>query len=75
MDAVHPIFGGLGCRSVYIANTETYRCYRPDPCDHWFWVDDSAWTAKRALTAVMFFFTLTETDTGQRVPLVTIPAR
>ena len=42
---------------------------------YWFWVDDSAWAAKRALTAVMFFFTLTETDTGQRVPLVTIPAR
>jgi len=42
---------------------------------YWFWVDDSAWATKRALTTVMFFFTLTETDTGQRVPLVTIPAR
>lgn len=42
---------------------------------YWFWVDDSSWATKRALTTVMFFFTLTETDTGQRVPLVTIPAR
>ena len=42
---------------------------------YWFWVDDSDWAAKRALTAVMFFFTLTETDSSQRVPLVTIPVR
>ena len=42
---------------------------------YWFLVDDSDWDAKRALTAVMFFFTLTETDSNQRVPLVTIPAR
>jgi hypothetical protein len=42
---------------------------------YWFWVDDSAWATKRALTTIMFFFTLTETDTTQRVPLVTIPAR
>ena len=42
---------------------------------YWFWVDDSDWATKRALTAVMFFFTLTETDGSQRVPLVTIPVR
>ena len=29
--------------------------------DHWFWIDDGDWQTKRALTAVMFFFTLAET--------------
>ena len=32
--------------------------------DHWFWVEESDWHTKRALTAVMFFFTLA--DTGGR---------
>jgi hypothetical protein len=41
----------------------------------WFWVDDSDWLAKRALTAVMFFFTLAETGNPERLPLVTIPAQ
>jgi hypothetical protein len=35
---------------------------------YWFWVDDSARTTKRALTTVMFFFTLTETDTVKKYP-------
>lgn len=42
---------------------------------HWFWVDDSDWQAKRALTAVMFFFTLADTGAPERLPLVTIPAQ
>ena len=43
---------------------------------YWFWVDDSEWSAKRALTGVMFFFTLSGTEeTSQRAPLITIPAR
>jgi hypothetical protein len=42
---------------------------------HWFWVDDSDWEAKRALTAVMFFFTLADTGTPERLPLITIPAQ
>ena len=29
--------------------------------DYWFWVDDGDLRTKRALTAVMFFFTLAET--------------
>lgn len=41
----------------------------------WFWVDDSDWLTKRALTAVMFFFTLADTGTPDRLPLVTIPAQ
>jgi len=41
----------------------------------WFWVDGSDWQAKRALTAVMFFFTLADTGNPERLPLVTIPAQ
>ena len=43
--------------------------------DHWFWVDNGDWQTKRALTAVMFFFTLAETGTDQKLPLITIPAQ
>jgi len=42
---------------------------------HWFWVDDADWRTKRAMTAVMFFFTLAETGGGERLPLITIPAQ
>jgi hypothetical protein len=43
--------------------------------DHWFWVDESDWQTKRALTAVMFFFTLAETGGTEKLPLITIPAQ
>jgi hypothetical protein len=43
--------------------------------DHWFWVDDGDLQTKRALTAVIYFFTLTETGSSERLPLVTIPAQ
>jgi hypothetical protein len=43
--------------------------------DYWFWVDDGDWRTKRALTAVIFFFTLAETGGAERLPLVTIPAQ
>jgi hypothetical protein len=43
--------------------------------DEWFWVDDSDLQAKRALTAVMFFFTLSESGNSEQLPLVTIPAQ
>ncbi len=43
--------------------------------DHWFWVDDGDWQTKRALTAVIFFFTLAETGDAAKLPLVTIPAQ
>ena len=43
--------------------------------DHWFWVDDRDWRTKRALTAVMFFFTLAETGDTAKLPLITIPAQ
>jgi hypothetical protein len=42
---------------------------------YWFWVDDGDWKTKRALTAVMFFFTLTESGDSQGLPLITIPTQ
>ena len=43
--------------------------------DHWFWVEDGDWQTKRALTAVMFFFTLAESGVNEQMPLITIPAQ
>jgi len=43
--------------------------------DYWFWVDDGDLQAKRALTAVMFFFSLADTGGPDKQPLVTIPAQ
>lgn len=43
--------------------------------DHWFWIDDANWQTKRALTAVMFFFTLADTGGNEKLPLITIPAQ
>lgn len=42
---------------------------------HWFWIDDGDWQTKRALTAIMFFFTLAETGGNEKLPLITIPAQ
>jgi hypothetical protein len=42
---------------------------------HWFWIDDGDWQSKRALTAVMFFFTLADTGSPDQLPLITIPAQ
>jgi hypothetical protein len=42
---------------------------------HWFWIDDGDFKTKRALTAVMFFFTLAETGGNEKLPLITIPAQ
>ena len=43
--------------------------------DHWFWVDDGDLQSKRALTVIVFFFTLAETGGGEKLPLITIPAQ
>jgi hypothetical protein len=43
--------------------------------DYWFWIDDRDWRSKRALTAIMFFFTLTDTGGDSKAPLITIPAQ
>lgn len=43
--------------------------------DYWFWIDDGDLVAKRALTSIMFFFTLADTGETGRLPVVTIPAQ
>ena len=43
--------------------------------DHWFWIEDGDWQTKRAITAIMFFFTLAETGSAGKLPLITIPAQ
>jgi hypothetical protein len=43
--------------------------------DHWFWVDNSDLPTKRALTVIVFFFTLAETGSAEKLPLITIPAQ
>lgn len=43
--------------------------------DYWFWVDNGDLQTKRALTVVMFFFTLAESGPSERLPLITIPAQ
>jgi len=42
---------------------------------YWFWIDNGDLKTKRALTAVVFFFTLAETGDPGKLPLVTIPAQ
>jgi hypothetical protein len=42
---------------------------------HWFWVENGDWKTTRALTAVNFFFTLAETASDDKLPLITIPAQ
>jgi hypothetical protein len=43
--------------------------------DYWFWVDEGDFQTKRALTAVMFFFTLSDSGGSDKLPLITIPAQ
>ena len=42
---------------------------------YWFWIEDGDLKTKRAMTAIMFFFTLTETGASEKLPLITIPAQ
>jgi hypothetical protein len=43
--------------------------------DHWFWIDDGDWRTKRAFAFIMFLFTLADTGSPERLPLITIPAQ
>jgi hypothetical protein len=43
--------------------------------DYWFWVEEGDYQTKRALVAVMFFFTLADTGAETKLPLITIPAQ
>ena len=60
------------------------KCSKDKPADafaavyyhnHWFWVDDRDWRSKRALSTIMFLFTMIEGSGDERVPLLTIPAQ
>lgn len=42
---------------------------------YWYWIDEGDWQTKRAMTAVMFFFTLADNGGEDRLPLITIPAQ
>jgi hypothetical protein len=65
-------------------DTVDIHCSKDKPADafaavqyrnRWFWVDDRDWRTKRALTAIMFLFTMIEGGGDERLPLVTIPAQ
>lgn len=43
--------------------------------DHWFWIDNGDLQSKRSLTLVMFLFTLADTGSPEKLPLITIPAQ
>ena len=43
--------------------------------DYWFWIDNGDLQTKRALTVIMFIFTLAETGSPEQLPLITIPAQ
>ena len=43
--------------------------------DHWFWIEEADLHTKRAMTAIMFFFTLADTGGNDKLPLITIPAQ
>ena len=42
---------------------------------YWFWVDNGDLQTKRALTVIMFIFTLSDTGSSEKLPLITIPAQ
>jgi hypothetical protein len=41
---------------------------------YWFWVDQGDWRTKRVLALVIMLFTLTDTGSPERLPVLTIPA-
>lgn len=43
--------------------------------DSWFWIDNGDLKTKRALTEVMFLFTLADAGSREKLPLITIPAQ
>lgn len=41
--------------------------------DYWWWIDDRDLRSKRAFSLIMLLFTLTDTGTESKLPLLTIP--
>ena len=74
----------LSTNSPGKADPVKIKCSKDKPADafaavhyrnQWFWIDDRDWRSKRALTAVMFLFTMAETGGNEQLPLITIPAQ
>lgn len=40
----------------------------------WFWIADDDWNSKRTFSSILFLFTLADSNGGQNVPTITIPA-
>jgi hypothetical protein len=43
--------------------------------DHWFWIDNGDLHSKRSFNFVLFLFTLADTGSPEKLPLITIPAQ
>jgi len=41
--------------------------------DHWFWIEDTDLRSKRAFAFIMFMFTLSDSGSNERLPVLTIP--
>jgi len=67
---------GTSCFLVSRSSARSGACYAAAFYrGYWFWIDDGDWQTKRALSAVMFFFTLGETGGTDKLPQVTIPTQ
>jgi hypothetical protein len=40
---------------------------------HWFWVDDTDWNSKRTMSTMLFLFTLSDSGSQDKAPVLTIP--
>lgn len=69
-EAEHQIFG-IRIRSSRHQPPQPYAAVRYK--GHWFWIDQSDWRTKRTLVLVILLFTLTDTGTPERLPVLTIP--
>ena len=49
-------------------------CVAVDYRGHWFWIDDRDLESKRMFSFLMFLFSLAETGTPEKAPVLTIPA-
>ncbi|MES2008174.1 MAG: hypothetical protein V4468_04710 [Pseudomonadota bacterium] len=65
--------GGVRIHSGKDRPAEAYAAVRYR--DYWFWIDQGDLATKRALSAIMLFFTLTDTGSKEPLPLITIPAQ
>ena len=76
--------GAAGTAAEQARTPVRIKCSQEKPADafaaveyrkHWFWIDDRDWRSKRAFTAIMFIFTMTDSAGEEKLPLITIPAQ